>query len=257
METLDFTHRNIKCTMHFVSSTDFKITIEGIHSEVITFTRYSKQMNLEASSTDESSFGIIDAWYDNTDNIDHPIVAMISLMEILDFPAEECAAAQEQIKSLLISVIGDAVLTGVNNRGYHIWYVGGEWSYTVGLRSIGLPDLYISAGIPAAETSNLINDIVQRMKGGTVLGDIPDLLYGKYTFQAAAVDDPATDVYPEYGLGIPKFYNNHPEYDKLNREVYPEVVQILIPDKNNVLPTQFGYLHEEYPQRVCPSLRAN
>jgi hypothetical protein len=149
----------------------------------------------------------------------------------------------------------ESTKANVDKYGVSIMGVIGSHAYTIGMAKIGLPDVIITGSLNQDTAQIILNDLFKEWKEkGVGYGDNYNLITGKDSeslkchVRAIA---PSEELYNEYVCQALNFYSKHPEYATTDS---PMFAQILWPDTQGKLPTEKGYLHDEFKQPIFNGL---
>lgn len=108
------------------------------------------------------------------------------------------------------------------------------FAYTIGMTSLGLPELLISGHLGVKVQQTLLNDVARRFKNeGVKLGLHRDLLVGGFLMDLVAIDTSVSEVRENYILQACNYYRD---------QLMPvRLVQLLWPDNQGRLPSMSGY----------------
>ena len=181
--------------------------------------------------------------YDN-DNIYGIIGLVNSTAKEFGFNVVDGEALKNIAFNLFRNVHDSTIVDMVEKHGFYIWAVsGGEasYAYTVGLRSKNLPDITIGTLIADKNTLySIVKNLVDSwLTNGVKYGKISDIIKG-YDVYVSDKDD-SDKKWEEHLLGINRFYTINPQYDKLVEPSYPNVVQVYLPDENNLFQHENGF----------------
>lgn len=178
------------------------------------------------------------------------------LAELLEFTEEKTNELIAYTWGRIRAGQDDAIKEMVDKRGYYGYVVRSETlpaAYTIGLRHMGLPDICIGCNVTAEVASSVFETLIEKWRTeGYTEGRIANVLegYDIYVPPLRAANLP----WHEELLGIPKFYNQHPDYDKLDKTKYPVVAQVYLPDINNRFPHEEGYDGTMTQPEICTAV---
>jgi len=146
----------------------------------------------------------------------------------------------------------ESTKANIDEYGVSIMGVINSHAYTIGMANLGLPDVIITGNLNASTAQHILNELVRQWKTtGVAYGDNFELIQGKCDdaslkthIRAIAPDKDFFDTYVRQALN---FYEEHPDYVKV---ASPMFAQILWPDNKGTLPTEAGYLSDDFVQHV-------